>query len=283
MTDPSRHIDAALGVAGSGRVRYGAAMELWRQGRIPAEVLEVYRIASAHDGMDPRALLRQEGLPQPAGSGGQSPVLGLYRAARDYLLSLRHHGAADVRAGLPQDPGAERAMPSRSNPVVDAWLPAALAAAARTRPSLAAAIGEAAGMLDWVTYDAYPPERIGEAFGKGHAFASLRGEASPFAAADFELGLFLIAPGVLYRDHCHPAPELYAPLTGPHDWRFGPGRPLIRKPAHVPVWNPARQPHLTRVGTVPFLCLFVWTRDVNQPAVVIDAEDWAKLEKTTDD
>jgi len=283
MTDPTRHLDATLGVPGSGRVRYGAAMELWRRGDISAEVLEVYRIASAHDRIDPRALLRQDGLPQPAPSAGQSPILGLYRAAREHLLSLNHHGSADVRAGLPEDPGAERAMSSQSNPVVRAWLPDALAAAAQTRPALAAAIGAAADLLNWVTYDAYPPEKIGASFGKGHAFASIRGEASPFAAVDFELGLFLIAPGVLYRDHCHPAPELYAPLTGPHDWRFGPGRPLIRKEAHAPVWNPAHQPHLTRVGTVPFLCLFVWTGDVNKPAAVIDADDWAMLEGTPDD
>ncbi len=50
MTDPARFLDAPLGQPGSGRVRYGAAMALYAQGQISAEVLEVYRIASAHDG-----------------------------------------------------------------------------------------------------------------------------------------------------------------------------------------------------------------------------------------
>ncbi len=283
MTDPNRHLEAALGLPGSGRVRYGAAMELWRQGLISAEVLEVYRIASAHDGIDPRVLLRQEGLPEPAQSAPQSPLRALYTAARSYLLALDHAGAAEVRAGLPEDPGAEHAVHSHGNAVVDAWLPDALEALAQTQSPLAAAIGAAATVLDWITYDLYPPDRIGPFFARGHAFASILGEASPFAASDFELGLFLIAPGVLYRDHHHPAPELYAPLTGPHGWRFGPGKPLMSKPAHDPVWNPAHQPHLTRVGSVPFLCLFVWTRDVNQPAVVIDADDWAMLEQPPHD
>ena len=109
----------------------------------------------------------------------------------------------------------------------------------------------------------------------------LLGGEGPFAAHDFDLGLFLIAPDVLYRDHRHAAPELYAPLTGPHGWRFGTGRPLIVKPAHQPVWNPPNQPHLTKVGRVPFLCLFVWTKDVNKPADVIAANDWAMLEGVT--
>ena len=44
---------------------------------------------------------------------------------------------------------------------------------------------------------------IGESFADGHAFASIAGRDALFAAEDFELGLFLIAPHVLYRDHCH--------------------------------------------------------------------------------
>lgn len=54
--------------------------------------------------------------------------------------------------------------------------------------------------------------------------------------------------------------------------------PLIVKPAHQPVWNPPHQPHLTKVGEVPFLYLFVWTRDVDQIAQVIPADDWPDLE-----
>lgn len=83
--------------------------------------------------------------------------------------------------------------------------------------------------------------------------------AMPLAAEDFDMGIFLVAPDTLYRDHQHAAPELYAPLTGPHGWRFGPGRPLQIKHAHEPVWNPPQQPHLTKTGKIPFLSLFVWT------------------------
>lgn len=262
-------------------MRYGAAMALWQAGKISAEVLEVYRVAAAHDARDPQAILRERGLPVPALPMTDGPIQRLYAASRDYLLTLDHPGAAEVRAGLPFDPGAMRSMPARRNAVVDRWLAPALKVAAQDQPILSAAIAGAAGQMEWVTYDAYPREDIGDAFASGHAFASIMGGDAPFAAQDFDLGLFLIAPGVLYRDHCHPAPELYAPLTGPHGWRFGPGRPLIVKPAHAPVWNPPLQPHLTKVGAVPFLCLFVWTRDVDAPARVLPSDDWAALERVT--
>jgi hypothetical protein len=92
------------------------------------------------------------------------------------------------------------------------------------------------------------------------------------------MGLFVIAPQVLYRDHRHRASELYAPLTGPHGWRFGVQRPLRTLPAHRPVWNEPFAPHLTKVGPTPFLCLYAWTRDVNAGAEILPATDWSALE-----
>lgn len=64
-SDPAAFLAAPLGEPGSGRVRYGAAMALYAQGQISADVLEVYRIASAHDGRDPAATLREMGLAVP--------------------------------------------------------------------------------------------------------------------------------------------------------------------------------------------------------------------------
>lgn len=278
MTDTLSLLHMPPGAPGSGRIRYGAAMQLYREGLITADVLEVYRVASAHDRRDPLMILREGGLLVPPMNDASTRVAALYAVVRDYLLALDHAGAAEVRAGLPADPGPERPMGNQSNAVVNAWLSQALDAVALTRPALAEAIAAAADHLEWVTYDAYPRDEIGDSFATGHAFASIVGGDAPFAAADFDMGLFLVAPDTLYRDHRHAAPELYAPLTGPHGWRFGPGRPLQIKPAHEPVWNPPQKPHLTKIGKVPFLSLYAWTRDVNELAVVIPAQDWAALE-----
>jgi hypothetical protein len=270
-----------LGVPGSGRQRYAAAMTLHRAGQMSDAALEAYRIASPLDAQDPEELLRVVGAKRPA-LPDPTPATILQTLLDEvdrYLLTLPGPGIAEVRAGLntvrfdPVTPAA-----GAQHPVVAAHLPTALTALQTTHATLAQTIAAAAPHLTWQAYDGYAPEEIGAAFAQGHAFASLIGLGAPFAAADFDLGLFVIAPNLLYRDHHHPAPELYAPLTGPHGWRFGPGQPIMVKPAHDPVWNPPNRPHLTKTGPVPFLCIYAWTADANGPAYLIPADDWAALE-----
>jgi hypothetical protein len=280
MDDAIELLHTPLGLPGSGRVRYGAAMELFQQGVLSEAQLDAYREASPFDGRDPGLLLRARGLP-PVPRPHTTPAArlhALFAAARDYLDTLSHPGAPDVRACLGRCVESDHLPEPRAHPVAARWLEPALAAARTLQPQLADAIEAAAPHLAWVSYDSYPRAEIGDSFAEGHAYAAIAGSGGAFTAADFDLGVFLIAPHVLYRDHCHRAPELYAPLTGPHGWRFGPGRPLLTKPAGEPVWNPSLQPHLTKVGHVPFLCLFAWTRDVTEAARVLLASDWPALE-----
>lgn len=269
-----------LGLPGSGRVRYGAAMELFQRGLVSEAQLDAYRDASPHDARDPEALLAERGLrPAPQlPATAAAAIGGLFTVAQDYLNGLSHPGHSEVSEGLRRCAGEVRDVTPSPDPVVTRWLAPALHEAERFHPQLAAAIAEAAPHLAWIRYDTYPRTAIGEGFADGHAFAAIAGGDAPIAATDFELGLFLIAPDVLYRDHRHPAPELYAPLTGPHGWRFAPSRPLIVKQAGEPVWNPSLRTHLTKVGPHPFLCLFAWTADVTAPAEVVAAQDWAALE-----
>ncbi|MFT4152175.1 MAG: dimethylsulfonioproprionate lyase family protein, partial [Paracoccaceae bacterium] len=209
------------GVPGSGRVRYGAAMALNRAGAISDAVLEVYRICSPLDAEDPAGLMAARGLPMPEGAAPlpATRLAALVEAADLYLSTLPGPGVAEVRAGIAAARGQPQPRLSPENPVVAAHLDRALQAVPG-EPALVAAIRAAADALPWVTYDLYPRDRIGD-FAEAHAFAEVIGPGAPLPAADFSLGVFLIAPDVLYRDHAHPAPELYAPLTGPHGWRFG--------------------------------------------------------------
>ena len=273
------NLSLPLGAKGSGRARYAAAMELYLQGRISPAVLEVYRIASARDGQDPAPMLAEIGVGTvmaPASAADQ--VDRLIDAADRYIAALPGRGVAEVRAGLNLWRGGEVHVTPKANAVVNQHLAAALAPLRATHLALAQSIEAAAPYLTWITYDGYPPDEIGADFAQGHAYASLFGEAGNIVARDYDLGLFLIAPHVLYRDHHHAAPELYAPLTGPHGWRFGPQTPLIVKRAHHPVWNDAHRPHMTKVGPTPFLALFGWISDVTQVAQVIPAPDWPALE-----
>ncbi|MDQ2064775.1 dimethylsulfonioproprionate lyase family protein [Xinfangfangia sp. CPCC 101601] len=269
-----------LGARGSGRARYGRAMALYGEGKLSAAQLEAYRVAAADDRRPPWQVLQDRGLPPPEDlAPGPGALIRLLLEECDrYLASLPGPGVGEIRQLLARwGQGALHLPTPRANALVEAHLAPALAAV-DGHPGLVGAIAAAAPLLDWITYDLYPPAEIGAAFAKGHAYCTLIGADAPVRAEDFDLGIFLIAPHVLYRDHAHPAPELYAPLTGPHGWRFGPDRPLVEKPAHQPVWNPAHRPHLTKVGPNPFLCLYGWSKDTALPAYVLPAADWQALE-----
>ena len=277
------HLQTAFGQPGSGRLRYAAAMYFNRQGLISDDALEVYRICSADDAEDPATLLSQRGiklslLPERP----IDPALRLRLLVEEvdrYLGELAGPGVAEVRSGIARHRhGDVKLVPPPANALVGRYLETALSELSVSHPALAAVIAETTPHLKWITYDEYPPEKIGEGFLHNHAFAPLIGHGAPIPAKEFDLGLFLISPHILYRDHYHPAPELYAPLTGPHGWRFGPDQPLIIKPAHEPVWNEPLAPHMTKVGPTPFLCIYGWTRDVEEIAHVIPANDWPELE-----
>jgi hypothetical protein len=198
-----------------------------------------------------------------------------------YLAEFAGPGIAEVRKGIADARGQAFVLPTvclRPNTVVSDHLETALSLLAKTHPSLASAIAAAAPMLPWGTYDAYSPDEIGVDFADNHAFASIIGETAALPSADYYMGLFVITPHFVYRDHRHPAPELYAPLTGPHGWRFEPDAALAVQPAHQPIWNEPNRPHLIKVGAAPFLCIYAWTRDVSEPAQVLPANDWAQLE-----
>jgi hypothetical protein len=277
-----------LGVPGSGRVRYGAAMALWRAGAMTLGELEAYRICASLDSEDPSRVAASAGdgrwadrapAIRSAGEGKrEGAILAAIWGIDAYLATLPGPGVAEVRAGIAAFGSGAVAAAVSTRPAPEDLLSPALRALDATHADLAGAIAAVAPHLDWITYDGYPPDRIGPSFGTGHAYANLIDPGGPIAAPDFCLGLFLIAPHVLYRDHHHAAPELYAPLTGPHGWRFHPGGPLTIKPAHQPVWNDPNRPHATKVGAVPFLAIFGWTRDVMEVAEVIDAPDWPALE-----
>ena len=273
-----------LGQPGSGRVRYAAAMYLNRAGRLSDSNLELFRVCSARDGEDPSELAAQLGLEmeftQVMKTSQEIALARLVGEADRYFARLKGIGVNEVRAGLAKwrDVPCAPVVP-KPNDVVDRWMARALNQVRPSHPSLAEAIEMVNPYLQWMTFDGYSIEEIGADFPANHAYAPLFGDVdAPYTTVDWHMCLFLIAPHVLYRDHRHVAPELYATLTGPHGWRFGPDDPVHVLPADVPVWNESMRPHMTKVGPEPFLCLVAWTKDINEPAWIVPAADWAELE-----
>lgn len=211
------------------------------------------------------------------------PVLSLIDAIDTYVESrpLQHRELAGIRRRLQErlkPATVAQLSPAPANPrsvdVQSAFDLARRQGAGDLIDNLTAA----QSYLDWVSYDSYPIAEIGRQFPRRHLFTSLVGLVDPTWSHDFDFGLLWIAPQTLYRDHQHPAPELYLPLTGPSLWRFGTDRPWAERQAGELVWNAANVTHATLVKDVPFLCLYAWTANVDAPARVTPSKDWQEIE-----
>ena len=126
----------------------------------------------------------------------------------------------------------------------------------------------------------YPPGAdLGEGYKKCNLHTLLIGpDACGHHHPDFSLGIFMLGPRTLYRDHNHDAPELYLNLSEKSGWRFG-IRGWQDFPAGSFIWNAAGETHATRVYDEPFISVFVWLENVNSPCNVINSDDWPKIEQ----
>jgi hypothetical protein len=95
---------------------------------------------------------------------------------------------------------------------------------------------------------------------------------------DFTLGIFLLGPFTLYRDHFHLAPELYVNLSPRSGWRFQGGE-WSDYGAGSLIWNDSNEVHATRVYDDPFISIFAWASDIKSPCKIFNCDDWERVEK----
>jgi len=120
---------------------------------------------------------------------------------------------------------------------------------------------------------------VGESYRSGNMHSELIGpEGCVFRDESFRLGLFILAPTTLYRDHNHTAPELYINLTGPCGWRFSP-KDWQDFNAGSLIWNPSGLTHATRTYQQPMLSIYSWTKDIKSQCSVIPMDDWSGIER----
>jgi len=211
------------------------------------------------------------------------PLLALAEAIDSYIDAspLQHRELAGIRRRLqerlrPNTLTSLKAMERTSS--APQLSPSFALARQQGASDIIDAIEPAMPYLDWVSYDSYPAAEIGRDFPRRHLFASLISPVDPDWSHDFDCGLLWIAPHTLYRDHHHPSPELYLPLTGPSLWRFGPDKPWGERKAGELIWNGANVTHATLVKEAPLLCLYAWTANVDAPAKIVTASDWQEIE-----
>ncbi|MEZ5756549.1 MAG: dimethylsulfonioproprionate lyase family protein [Paracoccaceae bacterium] len=103
----------------------------------------------------------------------------LMAEASAYLAPLTGPGAGELRRLLARRSPATIRPAAHHPPIVADHLDTALAALTATHPALSASIATAAPHLGWRLYDSYPPEEIGPAFARGHAYCPLIGPDAP--------------------------------------------------------------------------------------------------------
>ena len=94
---------------------------------------------------------------------------------------------------------------------------------------------------------------------------------------NFSMGIFMLGPRTLYRDHNHPAPELYLNLSEKSGWRLGANEWRDYKAGSV-IWIPSGASHATRVYDQPFISIWCWLEKVNSICKLVHFDDWAEIE-----
>jgi hypothetical protein len=122
--------------------------------------------------------------------------------------------------------------------------------------------------LKWLQSKAYNDALLGTGFIENYGWTEIIGPNGFFHGDDFLFGLLMLGPNQHYRDHFHPAPELYWPLTSDTEWRKG-DEALTPKAAGTVIWHQPNIIHATRTRAKPLLTLWSWTKDTAIPAKLI--------------
>ena len=145
------------------------------------------------------------------------------------------------------------------------------------RSALVAATDDLAWQEDDMKY--YPAGAdLGAGYGQCNLHSLLVGPgACGFHHDDFSLGIFVLGPRTLYRDHRHDAPETYINLSTRTGWRFDGGSWADYQAGSI-IFNPPNAVHATRVYDQPFVSVFSWLENIDGQCSVVPHSDWALIE-----
>lgn len=195
----------------------------------------------------------------------------LIGAVASGLGAREGEGVAEVLSLLAEQDVSEaafRAPEPRGLPVL-AHLPHCIGETMLIAPDLAASIAAIEEHLQWRQSASYTDAVLGEGFSANYGWAEIIGPNGFFAGDDFLLGLLMLGPHRHYRDHYHPAPELYWPLTSESRWSRE-GQPFVEQPQGAIIWHPPMALHATITVETPLLAVWAWTRDTATPAKLKD-------------
>jgi dimethylpropiothetin dethiomethylase len=180
-------------------------------------------------------------------------------------------GVGEVLARLAQQDLSTAALrePEPRRLEASRYLPELTAQAMMVADGAAAALAAIEDALRWWQNPNYAKDTAPGGAMADYAACELIGPRGFFAGDDFLLGLIIIGPERIYRDHLHRAPELYWLLSGPTDWSHSHG-PFQAHEAGDTLWHPPNLVHATRTLHAPLLAVWAWTRDVAEHARFVE-------------
>jgi hypothetical protein len=148
-----------------------------------------------------------------------------------------------------------RPKAARRLPVLETLGQAVAQAPEVSRPFLAGLL-DVAPELVW--RQTYQKGVVDDAFLRGYGWTELVGAGGLVRDPSVSTGLLLLAPGVHYPPHQHPAVEHYLPLSGLADWfdedrGWRPAAPLTT------IVHRSEIIHAMRTGREPLLAYFQWS------------------------
>jgi len=134
-------------------------------------------------------------------------------------------------------------------------------------PGMAAAMAAADEHATWTEY---APSEWAQPFVERMAAGFLVGPTAPVVSYDVSFGMFVVAPNTFYREHGHPAREVYVVVSGRTEFlssdgwiTLGPGDASVQEPEVT---------HALRTGSEGMLCFWAWTGDVSSAIWGFDQE-----------
>jgi len=99
----------------------------------------------------------------------------------------------------------------------------------------------------------------------GYGYCELLGPTGHVREASVAMGLLLLAPGITYPAHAHPARETYAVVAGRAQWCQGDGGWRVRSPGDR-IEHASNEPHAMRTVAEPLLAAYLWHDHLHEPA-----------------
>lgn len=116
-------------------------------------------------------------------------------------------------------------------------------------------------------------------FAQGMVWAEIAGRAGLVRDPSRRLGIFLLAPGLLYPLHGHEPDEIYFGLSGAMTIEHGYDGARVAVTPGTYYRTPSDHPHALHIGDAPVLIAYCWVGDFSKPVWFAETDKNGKRRK----